>query len=121
MRPIYDPTPPPFGQFTRRRTQLSDPHRDDHARRLWTLRAQGRVAATLIGPGRWPRAQMLEHFPDHYDGPSKALVKWLEHVPRAEKVLRWYPQRWRESGFGVLWPVPNHPCRSRSRGAELRG
>ncbi len=77
----------------------------------------------MIGRGTAGERTMREHFPDHYDGPSEALVKWLEHVPRAVKVLRWYPQRWLRVGseFYGLYQIIRAARGAEERSFAVRG
>ncbi len=96
---MYDPTPPPLGDVTRRWTQLDDLHRDDHARRLLDSPCAGQGCRHVDRPGLDDGRCYRELVPAVADG-DEVAVGWLatSHRPllvaRGRALLEHDPTEW---------------------------
>lgn len=96
---MYDPTPPPFGDFTRRWTQLDDLQRDDHTHRLLGTRCAGQGRRHVDRPALDDGRCYHQLVPAVADGDEVALG-WLatSHRPllvaRGLALLEHDPSEW---------------------------
>lgn len=96
---MYDPTPAPFGEFTRRWTQLTVPARDDHARRLLDTPCAAEGRAHVDRPGLDAGRCYRELLPSVAAG-DQIAIGWLatSHRPllvaRGRALLEHDPTEW---------------------------